>query len=749
MRRVLASVLVSACALAAAALLQGARPARASAASSGFLATPTDQIAVPGLAAGGEVTPEGDLYSGWAEYELRFGRRLLAWNQPTRTLPDSALPLLSSTLSDGAVRYTQTMFAVAVAGRPVVYDTVTVSNTSSRPTEAEVEMAVAYTRGRQIRGIHGVTTGAFRYERPVGGQPDGYFEQPGQAFSGAFAYGTAGRDLLRSGLLLARGPALPNRALAAPRANTPTTPHDARLFVLRLEARGHASLTWQIPLDPPAPGAGADRALDAVPLDRAHAELVGTWHALQTGTMGIDVPEAKVLATYRAAIVDLLASRFETPSGSVQSPNRLQYRAFWIRDGAIEAQALDLAGLHAQAAQDLAFLDTFQRADGLFISRSGQYDGFGQALWALDRHARLAGDPVYASAQLARIGAAIDWLSAATASDPIGLLPAGNPGDDELAQGHITGDDLWAAAGLRAAIDDATLAGRGDLAGAWRVVDGRFEASLHRAIDRAVARAGHIPPVLDAPGGQDWGNYSAAFPAQVLKPTSAAVRATMAWARAHIAEGLATYRGGRLLHDYLGFAVFQTELAAGEAPRAIAGLYAELVHTTSTDAGWETDIAPFGDRSTATNLSPHGTFAADYVALLRNMLVADDAGSVELLRGASPAWLAPGQHIAVTGAPTEEGVVSFSERSSAHGESLTWRSSLAPGTPLLWVLPRWAAHAHTSDGRAVGSTVSLPGGSGSIAVTFDGRRPAQSYALAAAALDAAYRARGRAAPLAP
>ncbi len=160
-------------------------------------------------------------------------------------------------------------------------------------------------------------------------------------------------------------------------------------------------------------------------------------------------------ATYRAALTEILSSRYRTPSGWVQGVNKLQYQAFWIRDAALETDALDLAGLHTQAAQNLAFMDTLQQPDGLFISRVGQYDGLGQALWALDQHAQLAQDPAYAAAQLARIGAAVDWLSAVTATDPLGLLPAGDPHDDELAQGHITGDDLWAAAGLRSAIADA------------------------------------------------------------------------------------------------------------------------------------------------------------------------------------------------------------------------------------------------------------------------------------------------------
>ncbi len=716
--------------------------------TTGFLAAPTDQIAVPGMIAGAEITPEGDIYTGWAEYELRFGRRLVRWNQPTRTLPDPALPLLSSTLSDGPVRYTQTVFAVAVAGRPVAYDTVTVTNEADRPRSAQVAMCVAYTRGPQIRGPHGVMTGAYRYERPARSQQAGFYDQPGQAFSPTFHYTTAGRDLVRSGLLLARGPAASSQAIGTPGGSPFTRCHDGRLFRALINAHGRVAFTWQIPLSPPAAGAGADAALDSEPLLAARAELQRMWDAEEAGMMRISVPEAKVLDTYRAAIVEMLESRYQTPAGWVQGTNKLQYQAFWLRDGAIETNALDLADLHVQAAQNLAFLDTFQQSDGLFISRVDQYDGLGQALWALDQHAQLTQDPAYASAQLGRMEAAIDWLSQATATDPLGLLPPGNPGDDELAYGHITGDDLWAAAGLRSAIADATLAGREDLAEAWRAVDERFEASLDRAISLAVKRAGHIPPVLDTAGGQDWGNYYAAYPVQVLPASSPAVQATVAWARTHMVQGLSTYDNGHSLHDYLGFSIFQTELEAGDGAGAVEGLYSELAHTTSTDNGWEWDIAPFGYRGSPVDMSPHGTFAGDYVALLRNMLVAEAAGGgVNLLTGASPAWLGPGQHITVTGAPTDRGTISFTERSTSRGETLTWKGALTAGTALTWTLPAWARHPRIAGREVSGSTIALPADSGSLAVTFGGHRPAQSYALAVAALNAAYRAHRQRAPL--
>ncbi len=678
---------------AAAAASPAATSAAAATTTTGFLSAPTEQLAVPGMAAGAEVTPEGDLHTGWAEYELRFGRHLRRWNQPTRTLPDSGVPLLSSTLSDGPVRYRVTLFAVPVAGRPVAYETVAAANVSGRPQRARAAILV---RGRP----------------PTSAAP-----------------------------------------------NLPSTRQDGRVLSVRLAPHRSARFTWQISLEPP-PAGGAVRTLEAMPLGAARAALRSLWAGQEAGMMRIAVPEAKVSATYEAAIVQMLESRVQTAGGWEQMPNRLQYRAFWIRDAAIETQALDLAGLHVAAAQNLTFIDAFQRPDGLFISQPGQYDGWGQALWALAQHAELTGERGYAAAQLGRIGAAIDWLSAASATDPLGLLPASNPHDNELAYGHITGDDLWAVAGLRSAIAAATLAGQSADAAAWSAVDQRFEAALHREIEAAVARTGHIPPVLDAKGGQDWGNYWAAYPVPVLDPRSPAVAATLRWARAHMAEGLPTYLHGRELHDYLGFRIFETELEAGDAADAVAGLYAELAHTTATDAGWETGVAPYGRRLSGTNLAPHGTFAAEYVALLRNMLVADTpAGGVQLLDGASPAWLGPGQHITVTAAPTNHGTISFTERSTRQGESLAWHGALAAGTPLSWKLPWWARRVRLADepggvvgspvssGRVHGGVIALHGDSGSVTVTFAGRRPSQSYPHTVAALDAAYRAHHLPAPL--
>ena len=67
--------------------------------------------------------------------------------------------------------------------------------------------------------------------------------------------------------------------------------------------------------------------------------------------------------------------------------------------------ALDRVGLFAPAGENLPFFARWQRDDGLFISRAGQYDGTGQALWAIGEHVLRAGDDALARAWLGRMDA--------------------------------------------------------------------------------------------------------------------------------------------------------------------------------------------------------------------------------------------------------------------------------------------------------------------------------------------------------
>jgi len=88
-------------------------------------------------------------------------------------------------------------------------------------------------------------------------------------------------------------------------------------------------------------------------------------------------------------------------------------------------------------------------------------------------------------------------------------------------------------------------------------------------------------------------------------------------------------------------------------------LYAELLHTTSTQEGFEYSIRPWGDRDFRGNLTPHGWFAAEYRNVLRSILVRETDSDLHLLSAVSPAWTGVGKHISVQNVPTYFGKISF------------------------------------------------------------------------------------------
>ncbi|HXD66547.1 MAG TPA: hypothetical protein VNV17_18130 [Solirubrobacteraceae bacterium] len=716
---------------------------------SGYLAKPTEQLALPGSRASGEITPDGDVYTGWAEYGLAVGNGLQPWAQPTRILPRPYVPLFLSRLTRGGISYTQQVFTIPIDGQPVTYLSLSAHNDTGRRLTAQAALQVEYSRGREVTGFHGVPTGAYRYERPATTPADGFFFQLGATFDPRWQYSVAGRDVLRDGLLLVRGPR-GGRSLSTPDSDSPVAAHAKEGYFRSLPAGADIRWTWQIPLEPPEDTSAVARAVDAVSFSAALARLVDFWRRQERGMTQIDVPETRVDDIYAANAVEILQSRYQTASGWVQGVNRLQYQSYWIRDSSVDTVALDDIGLHADAAQNLAFLPRWQQPDGLYISRAGQQDGIGQALWELAQHALLTHSAAYARRQLTNVAAAVGWIARVSAVDSLGLLPPSTIQDDELLTGsHITGDNVWAAVGLRSAVDLARLAGESTLADGWHAIDLRFERALDAAIARASARTGHVPPGLDHAGGFDWGNYWVSYPLPILGPRSRPVQATIRWANAHSREGIATYADGALLHDYLGFPIYETELQSGDVPAALNGFYAEVVHTTAPGLGWEDGPTPYGGRKAELNLAPHGAFAGQVVTMLRNMLVRDDGTAVELLSGDSPAWMHPGDSISVRDAPTRFGTISFTLDMPRVGSGATLRWSRTSGfsAPLLWVLPYWIKRAQLPDGRVVGRSLRLRGASGSVTVVWHASLPSLSVAHATAQLNAGYGAHDEASPL--
>lgn len=588
-------------------------------------AAPTDQIGVPGAAGGWEITPEGSLYGPAAEVTWSFGPRLAPWAVSTRSLAEGRLPVVLARRSAGGVTYELSQFATGPARAPVVVAVLRVRNPGRRTLRARWSASVAWTRGR--RRPDG--TCAFRFHRPAAAAdfPGGY-AQPGEAFLPGAAYAWEGRVLRRDGralLLAARGAAL--RATARPQTEDG---EGARAeWDLRVGPGAERRLTWVMPL---VPAASPPASLDGA---RAENAVRARWRGFLSRSLRVRLPDSEVADTFDASLVNLALGLSSSAYGPRQTVNLLNYHASWLRDTAAIAEAEELAGLRREAAGALALLPRFQAPEGLFLSRPEQYDGWGQALWALAEHVRRGAGAAYARNVLPEVSRAMEWLAAQRARDSYGLLPVNGSHDNEDVTGHRVGDDLWAVMGAEGARDIARAAGDPVRAERYRAAAFSLRARVRAAALAAAAQnRGVLPPALDAPGGHDWGNLWLAWPGDVFAPTEPLVTATLAATRKTWREGIATY--GRSRHGYLGFRVLETELERGEQARVIAGLRAHLAHATSTHGGCEFCGLVGGSRAVADNLTPHGWWAAEYVTLLRNMLVREAPGGLRVLSALPP-----------------------------------------------------------------------------------------------------------------
>ncbi len=68
----------------------------------------------------------------------------------------------------------------------------------------------------------------------------------------------------------------------------------------------------------------------------------------------------------------------------------------------------------------------------------------------------------------------------------------------------------------------------------------------------------------------------------------------------------------------------------------------------------------------------HGWSAAEFLNLIRDMLVSDHFGSLQLAQGAPAKWFKAGLHLAVSDAPTTHGTVEYSYRQGMVAASLNW-----------------------------------------------------------------------------
>lgn len=404
----------------------------------------------------------------------------------------------------------------------------------------------------------------------------------------------------------------------------------------------------------------------------------------------IGVPEEKPSLTYSASLIYNFIGR----DGTVIKPGEGFYDNFYLRDGAFQVHALDLAGFPAEARESLAHFLRFQKPDGQFISQRGELDGNGQALWGLYAHYALTGDRAWLREVYPAATRGVSWLQGArqTETQPdrpyCGILFASIADGENLmqTQKHIVGYDFWNLRGVDCVARMAEALGEENDATEYRRLFQAYKASIENAIRKS--GVDWFPPSYEGVG-TSWGNLTMLHPTPLFDAWDSRVTATLNHVRASFVEGAIRWspEKTRVIHPYMSTYVTNSEIIRGERDKAVDHYYHLLAHTTSTH-GFPEGVY-YDTRTAWNNTLPHFWAAAQYMILLRNMLLRSQGDVLHLLPAVPVAWLRPGKKIVVLRAPTVFGRVGFAVKGIEGGCELrfSWPDRTTPKQVILHMPP--------------------------------------------------------------
>jgi hypothetical protein len=441
----------------------------------------------------------------------------------------------------------------------------------------------------------------------------------------------------------------------------------------------------------------------------------------------IEVPERRVQDAYRSLLVQDLGLTWRY---SVGNP----YQQFSFPEGVDVAQVLTAHGFGAVARAML--LQSFETPLAPYPSWK-----MGQKLVGSALYYQLVRDESYVSAVTPALAAYLKELGRQIRSGSRGLLDRERFSSDikDSVYGLHTQAVVWQ--GLRSMAYAWAKTGYAPLAEEARALASRLGAGLRAAVRASQRRlpdgsvflpvrllGGEEPyrSVTESRAGAYWNLVAPyAFASGLFAPGDAQARGVIRYLELHGARLLGLVRAGAYslyglepapprsgVNPVYGLNVARF-LADNDRPdQLVLSLYGQLAAGMAPGtfvSGEGVSVAPLGrERYRSTYMPPNGASNASFLETLRLLLVHELRGralepeGLELAYSTPRAWLAPGRRIAVRGAPTSFGELSFSIT------SLPTRVDVSMDVPTRAPVPRLRLRLRLPGGKRI-SSVTLNG----------------------------------------
>jgi hypothetical protein len=423
------------------------------------------------------------------------------------------------------------------------------------------------------------------------------------------------------------------------------------------------------------------------------------WQGLQLQRLALEVPDPDVMDMIRACARNIFQAR-EIKDGLPEfQVGPTCYRGLWVVDGHFLLEAARYLGYAEDADRGIDALLRRVRPDGSITQLPFHTKETGIALATLVRQTELSGKwdrlrelwPVVQNAvryiqELRREAYALD-----PSAPEYGLMPAsfGDGGLGGRRPEYTT--TLWTLVGLKAVTRAARILGDEEDASRFQAEFDRLMADFlaHAQRDMRVLPDGtpylpmwmpgsgdhhHIPnyegPVPPwhrlNPGSATWALCHAIYPGEVFAPDDPLVQNLLRlFDQSDDEEGIPAETGWlpyKAVWNYAASFAAHVWLYAGRPDKAVDYLYAFANHAAPTRVWREEQSFRDSHHGQIVGDMPHNWASAEFIRLVRHLLVLERGEELELLRGLPSEWLVADGRIYVERTPTRFGPVTLELR---------------------------------------------------------------------------------------
>jgi hypothetical protein len=451
---------------------------------------------------------------------------------------------------------------------------------------------------------------------------------------------------------------------------------------------------------------------------REAVNAAAAWRMLLGRAVDVKIPDAGIRNAYYACLADMFVMREPVAGGGVAgTPGTDVYRCPNAGEPLVSCIALDQAGLHEEAEAGSRMPLAQQAEDGNWAEPWGWgrrcWLASGFRCWTIMEHYRLTGDRAYLETWYPRMLACARFQQRQRATTRVGAdgAPAAGGSPQPLTWGLMprgvgdcgldAGDGLygvfyphnvWAVYADRLTLEAAEILGKKRDVPALKEICGQASDDLLASLEAGcIQEDGYrwIPGSPSCTRGSRWGVLNAAFPCGLLPPDHDLISGTLRYMGRQMSPGgLHVHTGWMADGMWVAISldnVAEVELRRGNTDEFVRLLYACLNHGTPLYS-WSEERAQEPGTERIAGDRQHLWTPMAVVRAIRDGLVMEEAGGLHLGRGAARHWLAGGEAVGITKAPTHFGAVSYEMRYEPQAARVTGSVAFPSRKDLEWAV---------------------------------------------------------------